>query len=103
MKKKGIVAALVLLGLLLLLGILLSQPVFLCKIEIPENYRMAIVSQSEGVYSRRLPLIPVYISEDRCLENRVFYTIYYFPLGTVEMSFHATEGYNIEKPLFPGA
>ena len=32
-------------------------------------------------------------------EETVFYTIYYFPFGTVEMSYRAGEGYNMEKPL----
>lgn len=41
----------------------------------------AITSQSKGLYSNRLPLIPIVVSVDRFGEGRVFYTVHYFLLG----------------------
>ena len=100
MKKKGILAGILILAVLVLgFGILAEKPVVSCKAEIPEHYLEAIESQSGGVYSHRLPLIPVYVSVDSFSEGKVYYTIYYFPFGTVGMSYTETDGYNMEKPL----
>ena len=59
----------------------------------------AVKEQAQGVYSSRLPLIPVYVRVDSYMEEKIFYTIYYFPFGTVEMSYIEGDGYNIEKSL----
>lgn len=59
----------------------------------------AVERQSKGVYSPKLPLILVRVSVTGYEEETVFYTIRYFPCGTVEMSYRAGDGYNIEKPL----
>jgi hypothetical protein len=69
------------------------------SIEIPEEYHKAVKTQSAGVYSKKLPLIPVCIRIDGFNGKTVFYTIYYFPIGTLEMSYNIQDGYNIEKPL----
>ena len=90
-----IIAAIFIAGL----GLLASNPIVNSKVDIPSHYLKAIESQSKGVYSNRLPLVPVYVSVDSISDSKVYYTIYYFPLGTVGMSYTEGDGYNIEKPL----
>lgn len=74
-------------------------PLVSCRVELPEHYIEAIESQSKGLYSNTLPLIPVYVSVDRFCDGRVYYTVHYFPLGSVGYSFMDSDGFNIEKPL----
>lgn len=81
------------------LGLLTAQPILSCTFELPEAYRQAIQDQAKGRYSVRLPLVPVFVKTERFEEERVYYTIYYFPLGSVGMSYHPEDGYNIEKTL----
>ena len=57
------------------------------------------LQQARGLYSRRLPLVPVLVRLDGMEGGTVFYTIHYFPFGTVGMSFSEEGLYNIEKPL----
>ena len=99
MKKKIIIASVLVVLLIVSLGILASNPVVACKMDIPENYSEAIKSQSKGVYSKGIPLVPVYVSVDHFSANIAYYTIHYFPFGTVGMSYTEGDGYNIEKPL----
>ena len=94
-KATGIVA----IALMLILCFLTMNPLFFCDMDIPEDYASAIRSQAKGLYSRTLPLVPVYITVDRYSAGSVEYTIYYFPFGTVGMSYREWDGYNIEKPL----
>ena len=91
----GVIAAV----LIVVLGILATNPIVSCRIEIPEEVLAAVEAQSEGVYSEKLPLIPVYTSVDSYTDGVVYYTIHYFPFGTVKMSYTAGEGYNMEKAL----
>lgn len=86
-------------AVLLVLGLLYHKPVVSYKTELPQNYRQSIESQSQGFYSKKLPLLAVYVSVDECIEEKVFYTIHYFPFGSVKMSYNETDGYNIEKEL----
>jgi hypothetical protein len=76
-----------------------SNPIISCNAEISEEYLEAIESHAKGIYSTVLPLVPIYISVDSFSSNKVYYTIYYFPFGTVGMSYIEVDGYNIEKPL----
>ena len=99
MKNKILIAAIVVGILAFVLFILDSNPIISCKIDIPENCLEAIESQSKGIYSKTLPLVPVYISVDSYSAGKVCYTIHYFPFGTVGMSYIEGDGYNIEKPL----
>ena len=99
MKKSVIIATIIVAVLIVGLSILASNPIISCKTDIPENYLEAIGSQSQGVYSKVLPFVPVYVSVDSYSEEIVHYTIYYFPFGTVGMSFTEYDGYNIEKSL----
>ena len=87
---------------LLLAGILClfsAKPIVSCKIDLPDGYIEAVESEAEGFYSKTLPLVPVYVSVEEFTGNKVYYTIHYFPFGTVEMSYTENDGYNIEKPL----
>jgi len=98
--NKKIIATMIVLGLLIVgIFMLASNPVISCKTEVSENYLEAVVSQAKGVYSDSLPLLPVYVTVDQFESEKVYYTIHYFPFGTVEMSYIETDGYNIEKPL----
>ena len=97
--KKFVVIIAVAAILITSLCILANNPIITDKSSLPKAYLDAIESQSKGVYSSTLPLIPVYVSIDNIHADRVFYTIHYFPLGTVGMSYTEGDGYNIEKPL----
>ncbi len=102
MKKKAMIAVIFVGVLFAGLCFLSSNPIISCKIDIPENYSEAIEEQVKGVYSQRLPLVPVYVTVDSLSGSEVFYTIHYFPIGTVGMSYMETEGFNgysIVKPL----
>lgn len=99
MKKVLTAIVLILSVLVIVLGVLSSRPIVSCDIEIPETAMEAIKSESKGLYSSKMPLVPVYVEVGSFSDNSVFYTIHYFPFGNVEMSFNETDGYNIEKPL----
>ena len=96
MKKVLLVIAL---ALILGLGILSKNPIVICDDDLSEEYMEAIESQAEGLYSRKLPLVPVCVNVTSFDDETVYYTIYYFPLGTVGMSYNKNDGYNMEKSL----
>ena len=81
------------------LAFLSQNPVISYREEIPAEYKNAVENQVKGVYSSKFPLVPFYVSVEDVENEKVFYTIYYLPFGTVEMSFSAVDGYNIEKEL----
>lgn len=97
--KKRILAGTVAVLLAALLGLYAAGPVLSCGVELPEACLEAVESQARGLYSKTLPLVPVHVSVTGYEEETVFYTIHYFPCGTVGMSYRAGEGYNMEKPL----
>jgi len=99
MKRKIGIGVILTVFLMIVLFVFSRNPVVSSDIEIPEIYLEAVKEQAEGVYSKRLPLIPVYVRIDSFAEEKLYYTIYYFPLGTVGMSYVTGDGYNIEKPL----
>ena len=96
MKKVLLVIAL---ALILGLGILSKNPIVICDDDLSEEYKEAIESQAEGLYSRKLPLVPVCVNVTSFDDETVYYMIYYFPLGTVGMSYKKNDGYNMEKSL----
>ena len=99
-KKKGLIIVLSILVLFVIcLGIISSHPFVSQKCEVPEEYVDVIYAQSMGTYSNRIPLLPVSISIENYSGERVYYTIHYFPFGTVGMSYNPTDGFNQEKPL----
>lgn len=81
------------------LGILSSHPVFSCDIEVPETHIQAIKSDAKGLYSNKVPLVPIYVEATAYSDDIVYYTIRYFPFGSVDMSYSEANGYNIEKQL----
>ena len=97
--KKRILIPLILLLVVVSLCVTALRPPVLFAGDLPAETREAIQSQATGLYSRRLPLIPLFVTVDRQEQNRVYYTIFYFPLGSVGMSWDPADGYNIEKPL----
>lgn len=99
MKKKISIGIIITAALIIVLFAFTKNPIVSCNIEIPESYMEAVKEQAKGVYSNRLPLIPVYVRIDRYTEGKLYYTIYYFPLGSVGMSYVEGDGYNIEKSL----
>lgn len=99
MNKKAISVLVILFLILILLWQVSTRPVLLCPTAIPDAYRDAVISQSSGIYSRSLPLVPVCVVADSYENNTVTYTIFYFPFGSVGMSYSETDGYNIEKAL----
>lgn len=92
----GVILSVVLLNVLLAFC---SNPMVNGDMEIPETYMEAVKDQAKGFYSKRLPLVPVYISLEEYSDGILYYTIHYFPFGTVGMSYIEGDGYNIEKPL----
>lgn len=76
-----------------------AGPIVLCEGELPAGYLETIKKQSKGFYSNRLPLIPVYVSVESVSHREVFYTVHYFPAGTLGMSYIEEDGFNIVKPL----
>ena len=97
--KKRIVISLLILLLMLVLCINAFRPLVLFGSGLSEEARKAVQSQAAGLYSRRLPLVPLFVTIDRLESQRVYYTIWYFPVGCVDMSWEPTDGYNMEKPL----
>ena len=95
--KRILAVATLLLTLVLIAGTV--GPVISNGANLPGEYAEAIQSQSKGLYSKKLPLVSIWTSVTGYEKGTAFYTIHYFPFGTVEMSYHAGEGYNIEKPL----
>ncbi len=99
MKKLITAVVLIISVLVIVLGVLSSRPVISCDIEVPETAMEAVKSQAKGLYSSKVPLVPVYVEVDNYSGDTVFYTIHYFPFGNVEMSYSEADGYNIEKQL----
>ena len=99
MKKRMLITVTVIALLVACFAFLASNPIISQKSQIPEDFLEAIKSQSRGLYSTTLPLVPVFVSVENFSSDSVYYTIHYFPFGTVGMSYTEEEGYNIEKPL----
>ena len=97
--KKKIVMVAIIVTMVVGLHFLSLNPIITSKTNISESYIEAIENQSKGVYSKIIPLVPIYVSVDTVSDDKVFYTIHYFPFGTVGMSYIEGDGYNIEKPL----
>lgn len=96
MRRKWIVP--VVCALLLLLAAAFRPPLIGGE-ELDEPQRAAVMSQAKGLYSERLPLVPLFVSVEKSSRDAVYYTVHYFPFGTVRMSWHAQDGYHIEKNL----
>ena len=84
---------------IILLRIFSANLIISCDFDIPNITYEAIEGQAKGVYSSKLPLVAVYINITGYSDEKAYYTIHYFPFGTVDMSYSESEGYNIEKQL----
>ena len=85
--------------LIIVLRIFSANLIISCDFDIPNTTYEAIEGQSKGVYSSKLPLMAVYVNITDYSDQKAYYTIHYFPFGTVDMSYSESDGYNIEKPL----
>ena len=85
--------------LIILLRIFSANLIISCNFDIPDATYEAIESQSKGVYSNKLTLVAVYVNVTDYSKGIAYYTIHYFPFGTVDMSYSESDGYNIEKQL----
>ena len=84
---------------IILLRIFSANLIISCDFDIPTTTYEAIEGQSKGVYSSKLPLVAVYVNITDYSDEKAYYTIHYFPFGTVNMSYSENDGYNIEKQL----
>lgn len=85
--------------LLLLLAGFCVRPILICSADLPEPYLLAVRNDARGFYSSKLPLVPLYVTVDGFSDRGLYYTIHYFPFGSVGMSYLEGDGYNTEKPL----
>ena len=99
MKKVLKVVFLLILVFVILLRIFSANLIISCDFDMPNTTYEAIEGQSKGVYSSKLPLVAVYVNITDYSDEKAYYTIHYFPFGTVDMSYSENDGYNIEKQL----
>ena len=86
-------------ALIIVLRIFSANLIISCDFDMPNTTYEAIESQAKGVYSNKLPLVAVYVNITDYSDEKAYYTIHYFPFGSVDMSFSESDGYNIEKQL----
>ena len=90
---------LIVIALVIVLRIFSANLIISCDFDVPDTTYDAIEIQAKGVYSSKLPLVSVYVNVTDYSEDKAYYTIHYFPFGTVGMSYSESDGYNIEKQL----
>lgn len=98
-QKRWTIAIAACFALIFALKIFSDHPFIVRGDSVPEDYYAAIQDQAKGLYSSRVPLVPIFVSIDDLERDTVFYTIHYFPFGTVGMAYSQGDGYSIEKPL----
>lgn len=86
-------------ALVIVLRIFSANLIISCDFDMPQMTYEAIESQAEGTYSDKLPLVAVYVNVTDYSQDKAYYTIHYFPFGSVDMSYSEADGYNIEKQL----
>ena len=86
-------------ALVIVLRIFSANLIISCDFNMPQMTYEAIESQAEGTYSDKLPLVAVYVNVTEYSQGKAYYTIHYFPFGSVDMSYSESDGYNIEKQL----
>ena len=98
---KNLIKAVIIIAfvLVILLRIFSANLIISCNFDIPHTIYEAVQSQAEGMYSNKLPLVAVYVSISDYSDEKAYYTIHYFPFGSVDMSYSEIDGYNIEKTL----
>ena len=99
MKKLFKTIIFITIALIIILRIFSANLIISCDFDMPHSTYEAIESQSKGVYSNKLPLAAIYVNITDYSDEKAYYTIHYFPFGTVDMSYSESDGYNIEKQL----
>lgn len=97
--KKAMIALLIVALFGMILACISSHPFVSRRCEVPEEYVAEIRAQSVGVYSKKVPLLPIYISIEQFSAGRAYYTVHYFPFVTLGMSYSLTDGFCQENPL----
>lgn len=69
-----------------------------CTDNMTQQQEEAVLSVSCGVYSTKLPLIPLALRVEEVSDEYVCWTQYYFPGGSRVMEYSA-DGFNCIKPL----
>ena len=92
--KKAMIALLIVALFGMILACISSHPFVSRRCEVPEEYVAEIRAQSVEVYSKKVPLLPIYISIEQFSAGRA-----YFPFGTLGMSYSLTDGFCQENPL----
>ena len=82
--KKAMIALLIVALFGMILACISSHPFVSRRCEVPEEY---------------VPLLPIYISIEQFSAGRAYYTVHYFPFGTLGMSYSLTDGFCQENPL----
>lgn len=99
MKKLFKTIIFITIALIIILRIFSANLIISCDFDMPHSTYEAIESQSKGVYSNKLSLAAIYVNITDYSDEKAYYTIHYFPFGTVDMSYSESDGYNIEKQL----
>ena len=99
MKKLIKATIIIAFSLIILLRVFSANLIISCDFDIPNETYKSVKSQSEGLYSYKLPLVAIYVNITDYSDEKAYYTIHYFPFGTVDMSYSESDGYNIEKQL----
>ena len=97
--KKAMITLLIVALFGMTLACISSHPFVSRRCEEPEEYVAEIRAQSVGVYSKKVPLLPIYIFIEQFSAGRAYYTVHYFPFGTLGMSYSLTDGFCQENPL----
>lgn len=95
-----------------LLAALAWKPPVVCAERYEDNltpeFHAAVQSVSSGLYSYRIPLVPVCVEVtkvrnfiiDEKMEYGVYFNIYYLYFGRIGMMYSTCDGYGLEDPLF---
>lgn len=88
-----------------ILAYLAFNPIVICpdeyKADFTEEMRKDVMA-SGLIYSSKIPLIRMMVIVTGIRDGTVYYSEYYFVSGRIGMSV-GSDGYNCEKPMFPGA
>lgn len=114
-KKRGRFLSRFLIAALLICAVLaafaVSPPVVCaehCRGDLTEEWKDAVRSVNTGLYSAKLPLIPLCVrvtdieafATNGGMEHRITFDVYYFCAGREGMEYSTRDGFNITKPLF---
>lgn len=83
----------------MILACISSHPFVSRRCEVPEEYVAEIRAQSVGVYSKKVPFFADLHFHRAVSAGRAYYTVHYFPFGTLGMSYSLTDGFCQENPL----